>query len=118
MYHAASQLYARQLLPKKHGYPLYYPGPLESSSTGFRKRGTGIGDVGIITSRGAFKFAFNLFTPRSNIEINHLGVPDGFHPLPIDQRDIERNIDKHAKGSEIFGCAEKEDISTSDGQNG
>ncbi|KAF7973154.1 hypothetical protein HWV62_15933 [Athelia sp. TMB] len=93
-------------------------GPLESSSIAFRKRGIVIGDVGIITSGGAFKFAFNIFTPRSNSEINHFGVPDGFHPLPMDQRDVERNIDKHAKGSEIFGCVEKEGTSAGGGQNG
>lgn len=56
---AASQVYARQLLSQKLGYPLFVPEPNESLPDEYRARGVGIGDVGIIAPDGSFTFAFN-----------------------------------------------------------
>ncbi|KAF7971102.1 hypothetical protein HWV62_22102 [Athelia sp. TMB] len=112
-----SQLYAQQLLPEKFGYPLYHPEPLEGSRPGHHKRGTNIGDVGVITTEGSFKFVFNIFIPKSDIGINHFGVPDGFHPLTMEEHAIERISNKHAEGSEFVGCTE-DGVSTGSGRNG
>jgi len=46
----------------------------------YRKRGIGIGDVGILYRSGDFDFLFNILLPAEH-EINRGRVPDGFHPL-------------------------------------
>lgn len=107
---ADSQVYARQLLPKKHGYPMYYPEPLDNLLLEYRKRGVGIlGDVGIIKPDGSFEFAFNIFIPRaeSDREINCFGVPDDFFPMQLDRQLVASNHNKHAKGSVIISNCEK-----------
>ena len=109
----ASNVYARQLLPKKYGYPLYYPEPLDSLPTEYRKRGTSMGDVGIIRD-GSFQFAFNLFTSGDDITINRFGVPSDFTKMQLDERFISRKMNKHGKGSELMStCVEKADASGS-----
>ncbi|KZP16869.1 hypothetical protein FIBSPDRAFT_831069, partial [Athelia psychrophila] len=97
-----SRVYARQLLPMRFGYPLYYPEPLDNLSLELRKRGISIGDVGHVTPEGRFHFAFNIFTPRTNTAINRSGVPDGFleMTLSVDQ-DISCLRNKHAEKSEL-----------------
>ncbi|KZP23682.1 hypothetical protein FIBSPDRAFT_453371 [Athelia psychrophila] len=106
---ADSQVYARQLLPKKHGYPMYYPEPLDDLPLEYRKRGVGIGDVGIIKPNGAFQFVFNIFIlwTESNPGINCFGVPDGFVPMELGRRPAARNQNKHIKGSAIMSNCEK-----------
>ncbi|KZP03795.1 hypothetical protein FIBSPDRAFT_703710, partial [Athelia psychrophila] len=99
-----SQVYARQLLPKKHGYPMYYPEPLDNLPLEYRKRGVSIGDVGIIQPDGSFEFAFNIFIlwTESNPGVNCFGVPDGFVPMQLDRQLIASKQNKHAKGSVIM----------------
>ncbi|KZP15437.1 hypothetical protein FIBSPDRAFT_977812 [Athelia psychrophila] len=97
-----SRVYARQLLPLRYGYPLYYPEPLDNLSLELRKRGINIGDVGHVTPEGRFHFAFNIFTPQANRAINRSGVPDGFREMPLSvDDDISCLRNKHAEKSEL-----------------
>jgi hypothetical protein len=75
-----TEVYVQNLLPKRHGFPLWYPQPDESLPYEYRKDGVGIGDVGIITSHGYFDFLFNICRP-SDHPINSNGVPQDFCPL-------------------------------------
>ena len=110
----ARNVYARQLLPKKYGYPLYYPEPSDNLPMEYRKRGTGMGDVGIIEPDGSFQYAFNLFARANDTTINYFGVPRGFVEMQLDERFISRKMNKHAKGSELMStCVEKADASGS-----
>ncbi|KZP19478.1 hypothetical protein FIBSPDRAFT_561886 [Athelia psychrophila] len=104
-----SQVYARRLLPKKHRYPMYYPEPLDNLPLEYRRRGVGIGDVGIIKPDGSFEFAFNIFIPwaESDREINCFGVPDGFVPMQLGRQPVASNQNKHAEGSVIMSNCEK-----------
>lgn len=107
----ASNVYARQLLPKKYGYPLYYPEPLDSLPREYRQRGTSMGDVGIIRN-GSFQFAFNLFKPGNDTTINRFGVPSDFTQMQLDERFISRIMNKHSKESELMSTSvEKIDAS-------
>ncbi|KZP12588.1 hypothetical protein FIBSPDRAFT_681498, partial [Athelia psychrophila] len=90
-------------LPMRYGYPLYYPEPLDSLPLELRKRGTSIGDVGIIKPDGLFQFAFNIFTPQTDTTINRFGVPDGFREMRMDwDLEISRLKHKHTKKSELM----------------
>jgi hypothetical protein len=83
-----SAVYARLLLAKKQGFPLWLPQPHDNLPNEYRKKGVSIGDVGIVTSDGAFDFLFNICLPHDN-PINGNRVPDNFQPLePPDQVDI------------------------------
>ncbi|KAF7975605.1 hypothetical protein HWV62_9181 [Athelia sp. TMB] len=108
------EVYIQQLLPKKYGFPMYYPAPPSSFPLVLRKRGISIGDVGIIRPDGSFQFVFNIFAPcpratgPNNIwqneepPINYFGVPNGFEPLPWNPAFEECDEDKHNKGSELM----------------
>ncbi|KZP23008.1 hypothetical protein FIBSPDRAFT_858946 [Athelia psychrophila] len=100
-----SHVYARQLLPMRYGYPLYYPEPLDNLPVELRERGTGIGDVGIIMRDGLFQFAFNIFTPGTDTAINCFGVPDGFHNMALGH--ISRLPGKHGKPSELASANDR-----------
>ncbi|KZP33219.1 hypothetical protein FIBSPDRAFT_721276, partial [Athelia psychrophila] len=93
-----SLIYARQLLPMRYGYPLYYPEAMDSLPRELRGRGTGIGDVGVIKPDGSFQFAFNIFT--TDTTINCFGVPDGFCVISLGH--ISRLANKHSKPSELM----------------
>ena len=88
-----SDIYARLLLPKKQGYPLWFPEPDENLPFEYHSVGVGIGDVGMITSDGAFDFLFNICRP-ANDPVNWLGVPNGFAPLPLDPTKDVRRVQK------------------------
>jgi hypothetical protein len=77
---ADHEIYSSQLLTKKRGFPLYIPGPGMQLPIEYRRQGITIGDIGIITSLGAFDFLFNIFQPADH-PINREGVPRGFLPL-------------------------------------
>ncbi|KZP22975.1 hypothetical protein FIBSPDRAFT_1015806, partial [Athelia psychrophila] len=96
-----SQVYARQLFPMRFGYPLYYPEPLGNMSLELRKRGISIGDVGHVTPDGRFHFAFNIFTPQTNVAINRSGLPDGFREMTLVDDDISRFPNKHPEKSAL-----------------
>jgi hypothetical protein len=89
----ASEVYARLLLPKKLGLPLWTPEPDDNLSDEYRKKGVSIGDVGIMKSDGDFDFLFNICV-SSDDPVNHRGVPPGFEdmskltpPIEISRRD-------------------------------
>jgi len=75
-----SEVYARLLLRKRRGFPLWLPQPHQNLPSEYRRNGVNIGDVGIVTSGGIFDFLFNICLP-SNHPINGNRVPDGFRPL-------------------------------------
>jgi hypothetical protein len=81
------EVYARLLLPKKFGFPLWIPQPHRNLPREYRRNGVNIGDVGIITSGGVFDFLFNVCLP-SHHSINGGRVPNDFKPLdppePVD----------------------------------
>ena len=74
---ADHEVYCPQLVTKKRGYPLWAPGPGRRLPIEYRRKSISIGDVGIISSLGAFKFLFIIFQP-SNHPINRGGVLRGF----------------------------------------
>lgn len=55
-----SEMYSRVMQWYRQGYPLYSPGPGSDLPLEYRKKGVGIGDVGVITPDGAFHFFFNV----------------------------------------------------------
>ncbi|KAG6881230.1 hypothetical protein C0993_002288, partial [Termitomyces sp. T159_Od127] len=79
-------VYARQLLPKRHGYPLWVPEPY-GNSVSYRTKGVRIGDVGYVTEDGAFETLFNLRASPTD-PINYRGVPEGFEQIRIPSEDI------------------------------
>jgi len=87
MSHDDGEVYARLLLPKRRGFPLWHPQPHRNLPAEYRRNGVNIGDVGIVTSGGIFDFLFNICLP-SHHPINGNRVPDNFRPLeppePID----------------------------------
>lgn len=81
-----AQIYSRQLLLKRHGYPLWCPEPYGNSAA-YRTKGVRIGDVGYVTKDGAFESLFNIRASRDD-PINDQGVPDGFEQIILGPRDI------------------------------
>jgi hypothetical protein len=102
-----SEIYARILLAKKHGYPLWLPEPFSNLPREYRKKGVSVGDLGIITSDGAFDFLFNICLP-SHHPINSGRVPSGFLPLELDRhRDIATAPEMHSPGCDIASTSIK-----------
>jgi hypothetical protein len=72
----------------------------------YRRRGIGIGDVGIITAAGGFDFMFNVCLPEDH-PINRDGVPDGFssvHPELLESdvhKQMEFNPNSYLASSSI-----------------
>ena len=106
-----SDIYARQLLPKRHGYPLFIPEPYDNLPERYRERGTSIGDIGIIKSDGSFSFVFNICVPADD-SINCYGVPNGFEQVPVAQHDISLLSNMHKCGSDVFSASVRRDSST------
>ncbi len=59
---------------------MWIPGPAMNLPMDYRRRGIGIGDIGILYCAEGFKFLFNIFLP-ANDPINDGRVPEGFKPL-------------------------------------
>jgi hypothetical protein len=70
---SASDTYARILLTKRIGYPLWYPEPA-NNPRGYEREGVRIGDIGIITFRGGFRCIFNICLPADD-PINRRAPP-------------------------------------------
>lgn len=112
---AASQVYARQLLSQKLGYPLFIPEPSANLPAQFRRRGVSIGDVGIIMPNGSFNYVFSVCAAADD-PVNYLGVPQGFQRIGLDPNLILQWPDMHKKGSELMSASmKKEDIDASGG---
>ncbi|KAJ7484519.1 G-protein alpha subunit-domain-containing protein [Mycena latifolia] len=97
---ADGQLYSRLLLSKGAGYPLWQPEPYDDLPAEYKQTGVRIGDVGIITSDGAFDFAFNICVP-SDDPINSVGVPDGFEMATLRHGDVRRTPRHYPPGSDV-----------------
>ncbi|KAJ7857200.1 hypothetical protein B0H13DRAFT_1641077, partial [Mycena leptocephala] len=61
---SASERYARLLLGKDHGYPLWDPQPT-GTNTAYKEHGVGIGDIGFLGD-GAFNYLFNICAPKED----------------------------------------------------
>jgi hypothetical protein len=96
------EVYARLLLPKRLGFPLWIPQPHRNLPSEYRRNGVNIGDVGIVTSGGVFDFLFNICLP-SHHHINGDRVPNDFKPLeppdPVDIIDVTIASTHIASGS-------------------
>lgn len=84
---SSPEVYARQLLLTRNGYPLWVPEPLSNCSV-YRSKGVRIGDVGYVDrDSGAFAPMFNIRAQPDDL-INRLGVPEGFETVEFDPNDI------------------------------
>ncbi|KIM72179.1 hypothetical protein PILCRDRAFT_804222 [Piloderma croceum F 1598] len=101
-----SDVYARQLLVKHYGYPLFVPEPDDGLPVEYRNKGTSIGDVGIITPDGSFDFLFNICVP-ANDPVNCYGVPDGFEHVLLDPGKISLLNNIHPPGSDVSSASVK-----------
>ncbi|KAI0333363.1 WD40 repeat-like protein [Cubamyces sp. BRFM 1775] len=72
---AAYNVYAEQLFPFKHGYPLWHPEPTKHGEVE-------IGDVGYFREGGFYRL-FNTTRPREMQQ--HFGVPDHYTPFVVNQ---------------------------------
>src|ERR1700722_16423504 len=99
MSQSAIKAYVRHLLPKKLGYPLWYPEPSANLPEQYRQNGTSIGDVGIL-STDQFDFFFNI-TLDADDPINENGVSDGFVPIDLLPRDIDARPEKYSRNDAI-----------------
>ncbi|KDR78572.1 hypothetical protein GALMADRAFT_1256679 [Galerina marginata CBS 339.88] len=82
-------IYYRHIAVNRRGSPLWIPGPNQVLPVGYRRDGTTIGDVGIITEFGSFDCLFNIYLPH-NDPINLLQVPDSFTPFTFSHRAIQK----------------------------
>jgi hypothetical protein len=92
-----AEVYARSLLSRCHGYPLWVPEPFGVISE-YDTVGVRVGDVGYVTEEGAFETLFNV-RAEANHPINQHGVPENFVPLRINERDITLVMDYHRAGT-------------------
>jgi hypothetical protein len=91
-----SDLYARILLTKRIGYPLWVPEP-STYPVEYPREGVSIGDVGVITFDGHFDFIFNICLP-SDHPINLL-APPFFEPVGFNRNRDTRTIPNiHSQG--------------------
>jgi hypothetical protein len=97
---SASEVYARLLLAKHHGCPIWCPEPDENLPLAYREAGVRIGHVGRIDPDGGFDPLFNICV-REDDPINYMGVPDGFTPLVLAQKDVKFRSTYHNRGSHI-----------------
>ncbi|KAF8995306.1 hypothetical protein BDQ17DRAFT_1025959 [Cyathus striatus] len=99
-----SEVYARLLWLKGHGFPLWSPNPGTHLPVEYAKSGIQIGDVGIINYKGDFDFLFNICLPVDHpVNSNH--VPEGFKPLSKpDRMDVNSEME-HYHGSFLVSRA-------------
>ncbi|KDR70741.1 hypothetical protein GALMADRAFT_882546 [Galerina marginata CBS 339.88] len=77
---------------KNRGSPMWIPEPNNNLPIEYRRNGTTVGDVGIITESGSFDFLFNICLPSEH-PINEGCVPKGFVPIQMLKRDIRRHTE-------------------------
>ncbi|KAK7445097.1 SCF ubiquitin ligase complex subunit cdc4 [Stygiomarasmius scandens] len=102
-----SEIYARLLLRRQHGYPLWKPKPYESLPEFYRMTGTRLGDVGRITQDGHFHFLFNALAPADDLINSQGGVPANFQPLEFDLKKVLKCVNYHEPGVPIFSIGTK-----------
>jgi hypothetical protein len=91
-----NEIYVRQLLPKKHGYPLWCPKPPDDLPPEYQAVGVTIGDVGVITEDGLFDRIFNICSPAEDLT----AVPSGFEQM-ISPMDVLAKGDWRSAGDYI-----------------
>ncbi|KIK60187.1 hypothetical protein GYMLUDRAFT_614472 [Collybiopsis luxurians FD-317 M1] len=98
-----SEVYARLLLPRKKGYPLWQPKPDEHLPEEYRRVGVRIGDVGILNDSGGFDYLFNACLPADH-PVNAGRVPLDFEQLSgmDNTRDITGLAQAYKPGSDIL----------------
>ncbi|KAJ7126174.1 heme peroxidase [Mycena epipterygia] len=97
---SSSHLYTRLLLPTCNGYPLFRPQPFDDLPSESKRRGTEIGDVGVITPDGAFDVIFNICRAADDPN-NRFGVPDGFEQVHLGPGDVELSLSYHDLGTDL-----------------
>jgi hypothetical protein len=95
-----SDTYARILLPKGHGYPLWIPEP-PSNINDYAKEGLTIGDVGVVTFDGGFNYFFNVFLPRNHP--HNLLAPPTLDHLTLSAQDVLTKVNLHPQPCVIKG---------------
>jgi hypothetical protein len=94
-----SDVYARNLLVKSIGHPLWFPEP-SSYPPEYTRKGVGVGDVGVMSIEGHFDFLFNICLP-SDHPIN-LNTPPEFQPLEFNgESDVITTPQMHTLGTVI-----------------
>ena len=92
-----SEIFAKELLLKKHGYPLWKPDPWswgDHIPQEYIFSGVRIGDVRVVKNDGSFDCIFNIYSLVSDL-INRKGVPDKFSPLAWPELDVHSHSLKH-----------------------
>lgn len=102
---SANAIYERQLLQKKHGFPLWIPQPNTELPESYQQTGASIGDVGLITSYGAFDYLFNICLD-ANHPSNPEVLPENFSPLSLSSADV-RKYPEHSRGSYLASISVK-----------
>ncbi|KAJ7649970.1 hypothetical protein FB45DRAFT_886457 [Roridomyces roridus] len=92
---ADSDVYCRQLLGRRRGFPLYVPAPQRNLPEEYQRKGISIGDVGRVTPEGVFDFFFNVYL-ASDHPVNCGLVPEEFVPLApfLDQDILELDFER------------------------
>jgi len=88
---SSNVIYQRQMMPKKPGsFPLWVPQPNNVAFLTHQREGVTIGDLGRVTTYGAFDVLFNICKARGHPD-NPDELPDGFEPLVLrEESDIHR----------------------------
>ncbi|KAI4526672.1 hypothetical protein K525DRAFT_249528 [Schizophyllum commune Loenen D] len=76
----APQIYTKNLLPLREGFPLWIPEPDANLPMCYKETGVRIGDVGILGTDGRFQFMLNLCSAPDDPVQQH-GVPAGFERM-------------------------------------
>ncbi|KAE9404218.1 hypothetical protein BT96DRAFT_916987 [Gymnopus androsaceus JB14] len=96
-----SEIYARLLLPRKKGYPLWKPKADERLPEEYRRMGVRIGDIGILNDSGGFDYLFNACLPADH-PLNAGRVPHDFVQLKgIDDSDTIGSAREYGPGSHV-----------------
>lgn len=95
-----SEVYARLLLPRKKGYPLWKPKPDERLPEEYRRVGVRIGDIGILNDSGGFDYLFNACLSADH-PVNFGRVPQDFVQLIVDDNDTVGSTREYGSGFHI-----------------
>ncbi|KAF5375324.1 hypothetical protein D9757_009659 [Collybiopsis confluens] len=99
---SAPEIYARELLLAKRGYPLWKPKTQDARlPSTYKQEGVQIGDVGILNEFGGFSYLFNIFHAADHP--NNIGrVPPNFRCFPVEERlDVEEDAEEFELGAHV-----------------